>query len=398
MRKINKKGFTLIELMAVVIILIIIIFIAINKIGDSIDKTENNTYIANAGTYIKAVNALVQEKSLTDVNYASGTFTVAEIEEAGINLSGTKPTDGKLIISHSEVYYACIKYDDIYLKYENKQVNDPSSENCIDNFLTISKDFSYTGAPQTYAVPLEGIYTLEVWGAQGGYRSSSDYGGKGGYSRGNIELNSGDVVYIYVGGSGNTGGTAGGYNGGGSKTTYPGGGGATDMRIEGDTLYHRIIVAGGGGSDGAASYPGKAGGGENGITATETSYCSGGEGGTQTTAGTRGSFGLGGSGAFNNNGWGGGGFGGAGGGGWYGGGGVNPDRSDDDRGGGGGSGFVYTEDSDVSNIDYQVKNHILTDAITIDGTSSEIPTHDGTSTMTGNTGNGYAKITYVGSV
>ncbi len=264
------------------------------------------------------------------------------------------------------------------------------------NLDHLNVDFNYTGASEEYIVHYSGTYKLQVWGAQGGYRSNSNYGGKGGYSEGIIELNKNDIIYAFVGGSGNTGGTAGGFNGGGSKTTYPGGGGATDMRVEGDTLYHRIIVAGGGGSDGSTSYPGKAGGGLSGVTATETSYCSGGEGGTQTSAGTRGSFGQGGSGGYNANGWGGGGFGGAGGGGWYGGGGVNPDRSDDDRGGGGGSGFVYT-DSSVEPVEgYLVSNHILTNATTIVGTE-EIPTYDGTSTMIGNSGNGYAKIALIQS-
>jgi len=72
-------------------------------------------------------------------------------------------------------------------------------------------NFNYTGGVQTWTVPqnLPGV-TLEVWGAQGGYRSSSTYGGKGGYSKGYIPLKAGDVLYVYVGGSGNTGGTSGG--------------------------------------------------------------------------------------------------------------------------------------------------------------------------------------------
>ena len=287
---------------------------------------------------------------------------------------------------------------------------EPSDEYKLDNFMDYADyfginiadlenpdilektDYSYTGAEETLVAPETALYKLQVWGAQGGYRSYSTDGGKGGYSEGIIELKKGETIYINVGGSGNTGGTAGGFNGGGSKTTYPGGGGATDIRVEGNSLYNRIIVAGGGGSDGAVGYSGKAGGGLSGVTATETSYCSGGEGGTQTSAGTRGSFGQGGSGGYHGDGWGGGGFGGAGGGGWYGGGGVNPDRSDDDRGGGGGSGFVYTNPDVLPVSGYLVKNHILTDATTIVGTGS-VPTYDGTSTMIGNSGDGYAKIT-----
>ena len=81
-------------------------------------------------------------------------------------------------------------------------------------------DYDYTGDEQTYVVPEDGIYTLETWGASGGDVDSSNKGGYGGYSIGKVSLNKGDILYINVGGSGNTT-TAfdkiaeGGYNGGG---------------------------------------------------------------------------------------------------------------------------------------------------------------------------------------
>ena len=158
---------------------------------------------------------------------------------------------------------------------------------------------SYSGTYKTITLP-KGTYKLEVWGAQGGYRSSSTYGGLGGYSVGTIELKSKQTAYIYVGGSGNTGGTSGGFNGGGSRATYSGGGGATDIRFNGSTLYARVIVAGGGGSDGATNKQGMYGGGITGGTTTQ-SFGSGGGGATQTAGGTggnsnAGTFGQGGTG------------------------------------------------------------------------------------------------------
>ncbi len=248
--------------------------------------------------------------------------------------------------------------------------------------------FQYTGSAQTYNVPAGAeSLKLEVWGAQGGYRSSSTYGGKGGYSIGTLsDLNGVQNLYVYVGGSGNTGRTSGGYNGGGSRDTYNGGGGATHIATRSGLLsslssYQNdvLVVAGGGGSDGATNKTGMYGGGETGGTTT-ANYGSGGQGGTQTAGGTgsssntntQGSFGQGGKG-FNASS----GYAGAGGGGWYGGAGSYPDGSgDDDRGGGGGSGHV---------------NAILTDAQTIAGDAS-MPNPNG-GTMTGREGNGYARIT-----
>lgn len=255
-------------------------------------------------------------------------------------------------------------------------------------------NYSYTGAVQSVTLP-KGQYKFECWGAQGGYRSSSSYGGLGGYSVGTITLSNKTNVFIYVGGAGNTGKTSGGFNGGGSRATYNGGGGGSDIRIGQDSLYARVIVAGGGGSDGASNKKGMYGGGTSGGTTTEN-FGTGGGGGTQTAGGSggnsnSGSFGVGGQGLSKSSG-----YGGAGGGGWYGGGGSYPDGSgDDDRGGGGGSGYVYTS-STASNYPSGCllnSTYYLTNASTTAGNAS-MPSTSG-STETGHSGDGYVKITVI---
>lgn len=250
-------------------------------------------------------------------------------------------------------------------------------------------NFDYTGAPVSQVLP-PGRFRLEAWGAQGGYRSSSSYGGLGGFSTGELTLNEETTVIVRVGGSGNTGGTAGGFNGGGSRSTYNGGGGASDIRIGTDDLLARVIVAGGGGSDGATNKNGMYGGGTTGGSATQ-SYGSGGGGGTQTAGGTGGSgnagtFGQGGEGKYANSG-----YAGAGGGGWYGGGGSYPDSSgDDDRGGGGGSGFVWSGSNAPSGY-LLGSEYYLSNASTAAGNTAF--TAPGGSSETGHSGNGYARIT-----
>lgn len=268
-------------------------------------------------------------------------------------------------------------------------------------------NYGYTGAVQSVNLP-KGIYKLECWGAQGGYESDSSYGGHGGYSVGTITLNKDTTVYVYTGGSGKAGGTSGGFNGGGKRISRNGGGGASDIRIGQDSLYARVIVAGGGGSDGASNKQGMYGGGESGGSTTQ-SYGSGGYGGaqtgvsnsswqttTQSTSTTSLSdcyagFGFGGNGVYRSSG-----YGGAGGGGWYGGSGSYPDGSgDDDRGGGGGSGYIYTSATATNYPTGCLLNstHYLTDAQTIAGNAS-MPSTSG-STETGHQGNGYVRITVI---
>lgn len=268
-------------------------------------------------------------------------------------------------------------------------------------------NYAYTGSVQSVILP-KGIYKLECWGAQGGYRSSATYGGKGGYSVGAISLDEETELFIYVGGSGNTGKTNGGFNGGGKRQSYNGGGGATDIRIGQDDLLARVIVAGGGGSDGATNKTGMYGGGETGGSTTEN-YGSGGFGGAQTgvsssswqttsqstsvtsQSGAYAGFGFGGNGIYRSSG-----YGGAGGGGWYGGSGSYPDGSgDDDRGGAGGSGYVYmsTTAANYPSGCLLTSKYYLEDAQTIAGNAS-MPNTDG-STETGHSGDGYARITAI---
>lgn len=212
----------------------------------------------------------------------------------------------------------------------------------------------YSGTYKTISLPA-GQYKLECWGASGGYRSSSSYVGEGGFSKGTLTLLEDTDLYLYAGGSGNTGGTSGGWNGGGRRSSYPGGGGASDIRINSTSLYARVIVAGGGGSEGGPSKKGGDGGGTSGQSAS-SGFGTGGYGGgptgvtnsswqttsqstsTTTQSGAYAGFGFGGNGISYASG-----HGGAGGGGWYGGAGCYPDGSqDDDKGGGGGSSYAYT--------------------------------------------------------
>lgn len=166
-----------------------------------------------------------------------------------------------------------------------------------------------------------------------------------------------------------------------------GGGGASDIRIGQDSLYARVIVAGGGGATswGPTSETGDAGGGTSSAAGTNSPGLS-----TQNSGNT---FGIGGNcytsgSSYNIN--------GAGGGGWYGGKvSTSSYASVSKCHGGGGSGYVYTS-STASNYPSGCllnSSYYLTNAQTIAGnTAFTSPT--GTN-ETGHTGNGYIRITAI---
>lgn len=273
-------------------------------------------------------------------------------------------------------------------------------------------NFEYTGAVQSLTFPA-GTYKLEVWGAQGGSYDTTYVGGNGGYSVGELTFNATTTLYIYVGGQGagssSSGAKTGGFNGGGSGYSSiidyacQAGGGASDIRIGTDSLYARVIVAGGGGGQGTYTASSKCyggtGGGTSGNAGSRGNYrYKAGTGGTQTTAGASyygmnsgsstygnlANFGVGGSAKEGNTSY----QIAGGGGGWYGGGYAQR------AGAGGGSGYVYTSSS-ASNYPSGCllnSSYYLSNASTTAGNAS-MPKTDGSGNETGHSGNGYARIT-----
>ena len=331
-------------------------------------------------------------------------------------------------------------------------VSDEEIEYYADNTFN-EWHYTYAGATpvlgyyQEFIAPKSGYYQTELWGAQGGGGYGNN-GGLGAYTNGQIYLNKGQKLYIYVGSEGTT--SQAGWNGGGNASLNAlwgsGGGGATDIRLsvpadktqwnDFNSIKSRIMVAAGGGGGSAESYNswgyghGGAGGGLEGLGASVSgslSYNWGGGGGYQTSPGFAtyetskaygqySSFALGGHG-FSADGYGG---GGGGGGGYYGGGGG---RAQGDVGGAGGGGSSYisghegcssiAETSLPTDIvhngsayhysGYYFKNTKMIDGqgyswTTTRNAQTYQPTWDGKSTQTGQSQGGHARITLVEQV
>ena len=249
-----------------------------------------------------------------------------------------------------------------------------------------SKNFDYTGAVQEFVAPKDGTYKLEVWGGQGqGWGNLK--GGTGGYAKGNVKLNSGDKIYIKVGGFATAG------------IKGPPGGGASYVLTVSEELSSLennkssiLIVAGGGGGSEWNEGQGGAGGGYIGVSGqNELSTPTG---GTQTAGGKSvsihsssgtskiydGAFGKGG---YSPDGDG----GGSGGDGYYGGG-----ASSFAYGGAGGSGYIGNSLlSNKAMYCYNCEESNDDNTRTVSTTCSEEPPTENCSKK----GNGYARITLV---
>ncbi len=172
-----------------------------------------------------------------------------------------------------------------------------TATNTSRTFYKFIANFNYTGAAQSFTIPLYGTSKFECWGAKGGDKTY--IGGNGAYTSGNLLLNNGNVFYAYIGQSN------GEYNGGGltNQAVYGGsGGGGTDFRLvngswnDFNSLKSRIMVAGGGGGaclrgegygDGNGGYGGALiGGTGQSINHTQTYGYAILTGGTQVSGGT----------------------------------------------------------------------------------------------------------------
>ena len=283
MTKYKNKGFTLVELLAVVVILVIIMTITIVTVNKQMDKASRNTFIADVNAFIKgAQQKYSNDKSLNAIGEDLFHNTVddkvcysidQQLTGKYVEKVGSKYT-GSVEICYGE---SCTYSYKIWATDGEHFID---GETTVNNKNQIKKAYTtnypltcgvealggggtggdlttaeFEHQPKEYVMTIvkDGVYALEAWGAQGG-----DYdefrGGYGGYSYTEIELHVGDKLYINVGSKGTT--TEAGYNNAGAPSggnNPVGGGGATSITTKSGLLSpdvlpdYVLLVAGGGG-------------------------------------------------------------------------------------------------------------------------------------------------------
>ena len=115
----NKKAFTLIELLAVIVVLgilaLIVTPILINVVKDSNEKS----YKLSADGYINAVKGYILSNQLDGKKVATGNYNIKNLD---IKISGKAPSKGNVEIDDEKVSNAQLCFDTYLVKYDGREV------------------------------------------------------------------------------------------------------------------------------------------------------------------------------------------------------------------------------------------------------------------------------------
>ena len=99
----KKKGFTLVELLAVIVILALIALIATPIILNVINDAKKQAAKDSAYGYMDAVEKYIVSSELEDKSIQDGTYSVEELNSMGVSVKGSTPDNGNIEIKNSSV-------------------------------------------------------------------------------------------------------------------------------------------------------------------------------------------------------------------------------------------------------------------------------------------------------
>ena len=174
-----KKGFTLVELLAVVIILGILAVVIVPKIQQTIKDSKKNTYEASAHALDREADVFYTNHKINQSNFngCEYNFTTGNNTCEGFEFKGEKPESGGLKISIDGKSAFGLKYDDYcYSKgYDDDEINIIETDNCvipkqIGEEIIIDGEHFYVIDSNAQETELLAKYNLNI-----GYERNTDY-------------------------------------------------------------------------------------------------------------------------------------------------------------------------------------------------------------------------------
>lgn len=177
----KNNGFTLVELLAVIILIGLIAVITIPKIKDSLDDSKKEIAQASAVNYSKQIDKLVLEEKMKnnsilldgDYNIDSNGNIYNEENEYVIDVSGKKPTGGTITFSENDLQSGCITVNKYAVTIVNGEVANIAKGDCEyqsieDNIIAIAQNYANSvktvkgNVTNIFDVPVEGVTSNKV--------------------------------------------------------------------------------------------------------------------------------------------------------------------------------------------------------------------------------------------
>ena len=170
----NKKAFTLVELLAVIIIIGLIAVITLPKISDSLENSKKNLSTTSAQGYAKTIDEYILKKQMNkekiilngDYNINENGDLFNESNEYELEYKGKKPTNGTLTYIDNELQSGCITINKYKVTIENGEVINTEKGTCqYERILTRVEKIpqltsNYISAVEEANITVSGIYSV----------------------------------------------------------------------------------------------------------------------------------------------------------------------------------------------------------------------------------------------
>ena len=131
----KNKGFTLVELLAVIVILALIALIATPIILNVINDAKKQAAKDSAYGYMDAVEKYIVSSELEDKSIKDGTYSVEELNSMGVSVKGSTPDNGNIEIESGSVKSYDIGIDGYVVS--NGEIEKVSTTKKIENGTTV---------------------------------------------------------------------------------------------------------------------------------------------------------------------------------------------------------------------------------------------------------------------
>lgn len=117
----KNKGFTLVELIAVIVILALITLIVVPKVKTSLTKSENKSRIISAQEFNRAIeNQIIENINNNDPDIEEGTYTIDNLKKNyRFKYTGDSPVSGTVVIEDDKVFSCELVYEDYTVTCNN---------------------------------------------------------------------------------------------------------------------------------------------------------------------------------------------------------------------------------------------------------------------------------------